>query len=426
MKSFVLLIGLLIITSPYLNAQDFVQIAAGANYAEQALHDLETGATTQMSNESWDLAFTAWGLQDGGIHVNEAAISTFTTSAPAVELYLADTTDFASVTAFDSTFTRLYNDEESWTYGAVNAPRSLMNPFDYGWGTYSPASNQVVGDKVYVIKLRSGAFKKFIVESLIVSTYTIKYADLDGQNEMTATIDKTNFADLGLAFFSFDTGTTIDVGINKFDFVFTRYVTPLDDGEGNILDYNVTGILTAPGVSVAELENVDPEQVVVETLPETFSTRLDVIGHDWKTFDFMEGWLLRDSVAYVVKTAAGQLYKLVFIDFEGSSTGVATFQKSDLGVLTNTRDVNSVLEGVNVYPNPVVRDVTVTFSLKKAQQRVLLMLFNTAGQRVWSQTTDGVEGLNALNFSLPELASGTYSLNIRAAHYQTTHQIIIK
>lgn len=425
MKSLVLLTGLLIFSSPYLNAQHFVQIATGAGYAQQAFHDLENDTTIQADNDSWDLAFTAFGVQDAGIHVNESSISSYTAPAPSVELYLADTFGFAAVTTFDSTFTRLYNDETSWSYGALNTPRFLMNPFDYGWGVYTPSSNQVVGDRVYVIKLRSGAYKKFMIESLIHPNYTIKYADLDGQNEMTSTINKTSFADPGLAFFSFEAGTTVDLGVQQFDFTFARYVTPVDDGEGNILDYNVTGILSGPGVEVVKMENVDPTQVVIETLPDTFSTRLDVIGYDWKVYDFMDGWILEDSLAFVVKTANDQLYKLVFIDFEGSGTGVATFQKSALGMLTNTREENSVFEGINVYPNPIVRDLTLTFSLKKAQKRVQLNLFNTAGQRVWAITTDGVEGLNSLSFSLPQLPKGMYALNIRSEAYQVTHPVII-
>lgn len=410
----------------FIQAQSFEQISAGPGYGQQAYYNLETGAVVQAPNDSWDLVFTAFGLQDGGIHVNESAESTFGAPAPTVELYLADTTDFEAVTQFDSTFVRLYNDEKSWATGAVNSPKAPGNPFDYGWGVYSPANNRVTGNKVYVIKLRSGDFKKFMIESLILSTYTLTYADLDGNNETSVQIDKTNFSGTGLAFFSFETGGAVDLELEGFDLSFMRYVTPLDDGEGNILDYNVTGVISGPGVEVAEFENVDPAEVAFESLPDTFATELDAIGYDWKVFDFQAGWIIRDSLAYVVKTPDNQLYKLVFVDFEGSSTGVATFEKTDLGMLTNTREENQVFEGLNVYPNPVREEMTVSFALKEAQQKVLLSLFNAQGQRVFATATDGVKGLNAKSVQLPQLAPGMYALNIMAAGSITSQSIIIK
>ncbi len=428
MKSIVLTIAVLFSAIGFGRSQAFVQLSSGPGYGEQAYYDLTTDAVTNVPNESWDLIFTAFGLQDAGIHVNESARSTFGAPAPTVELYLADTSVFEAVTAFDTTFTRLYNDEAGWAFGAGNEARNPQNPFDFGWGVYSPVSNQVTGNRVFVILLRSGEYKKFIVESLLLSTYTIRYSDLNGENERTAQIDKTNFSDTGLAFFSFETGETIDLQMeDDFHLSFLRYVTPLDDGEGNILDYNVTGVITGPGVEVAKFAGIDPAKVALESTPDTFSTRLDVIGYDWKRFDFQAGWIIEDSLSYVVKTPGNQLYKMVFVDFEGSSTGVATFEKTDLGMLTNTREANSTLEGINVFPNPAATQITVTYALRQGRQQVQISLFNTQGQRLFSVAADGFEGLNTADIQLPaNLTPGMYALQIAGSDFSTSQPLIIK
>ncbi|MEM0993605.1 MAG: T9SS type A sorting domain-containing protein [Bacteroidota bacterium] len=424
MKFFLpLLLNILVLQT--LVGQTFEQISTGANYANQLFYDLDTRTGTSVESDAWDLAFTAFGLQDAGIHVNEAVNLSFGPPAPAVELYLTEAENFTDVTAFSEDFIRLYNGEQNWAFGALNVGVTPEDPLNYGWGVYDPAVRTVVGDEVFIIKLRSGAFKKFMIESLAATVYNIKYADLDGSNEQTASIDKNNYPS-GLAFFSFESGDVLDVDVSGFDFVYTRYQTVLfDPGSGSDLDYIVTGIISAPNVEVAKVEGVDPASVGTDTELE-FSTDLDAIGFDWKDFSFDSGWSLPENLTYVVKTAQGKLYKIVFIDFEGSSTGTATFELSELGEVSSVQEANSVFNDFQVFPNPVQENLSLTYSLKQANTGVNLQLFNSVGQLVWTIETNGSVGLNARTFTLPELPKGTYILNIQANDYQLSQKVSIQ
>lgn len=417
----------LCIFSQLLKAQDFIQFSTGNGYVNQAYYSLAEQNSVNVANDEWDLIFTTFGQQDAGIHVNESTSSIFGVPAPTIELYLTNANSLAAVNEFDSLFTRVYNDETSWAYGALNNTRNPNNILDFGWGFYNPAVRSVVGNKVFVIKLRSGDFKKFTVDSLVFTTYHMTFANLDGSEETQVSFDKLNYPN-GLAYFSFTTGNTVDIGVPQFDLLFTRYVTDLYDPDtGDTLDYPVTGVLSAPGVQVAKIVNMDTKDIGVDDVPDSFGSRMDEIGYDWKEFDFVSSWLIQDSTAYIVKTPNGKMYKLVFIDFEGSSTGTATFEQTELGLVSNVRNLNTDFNTFNVFPNPGIDQFNISFEAKESLANVELHLFNTLGQRVWTQPAIGVAaGLNAIQIELPGLNNGQYTLVLQSSNSIVTRRVVIQ
>lgn len=172
-------------------AQSFQEISTGAGYNKQSFIKLNDGSQKQVNNDAWDLAFTAFGFQDAGIFINESSGSSMGQNLPLTELYYALTDDFGAAIDLEAIKDYKYlNSEASWNFGAFNEVRDTLNPFDFGWGDYQPASNRVIGDKVYVLKLRSGEYRKIKIESLTGTTYTFKYAKLDGSGEVTKTLNK--------------------------------------------------------------------------------------------------------------------------------------------------------------------------------------------------------------------------------------------
>ncbi|MEM1217313.1 MAG: HmuY family protein, partial [Bacteroidota bacterium] len=343
----------------------FAQISAGPMYSQQAYFNLaQMEAVETIENTDWDIAFTAVGFQDAGILVNEATAFSFADPLPEVELYHAPTDDFNDNVDPAVLGERLFNDEASWLYGAGNAGRDESNIADYGWGTYDGGSMTVIGEQVFVIKLRSGAYKKFMIESLAITTYNVKYADLDGGNETTVTIDK-NVQAGALALFSFDQGSVIASPTN-WDILFTRYYTILDDN-GTLVDYNVTGVHSGPETQVAVIDGVNPDEVDLG-YAEDFSSQVDLVGWDWKFFSFQDGWILDTDISYLIKVGDGTVYRIHFFDFEGSSTGIASFEWAELGIL-NTAETNPDL-GVKLAPNPVSQGLTADLMLELAHREL--------------------------------------------------------
>ena len=406
-------------------AQEYVEVSHGAAYAQQTYYSLGDNATTSVAHTEWDIAFTAFGGADGGILINEATQS----EGSPLYLYLAPTTDFSETIPEEDLDSLLYNSELSWEDGAFNIVRDVADPFDYGWGVYDFMSHTLNGTAVYAIQLRDGSFRKLEIQSLSGGVYTFRHAALDGTDEQIVTIDKAEFSDAGFAYFSFATGSTIESVPAAWDMVFTRYITPLDDGEGGVLDYLVTGVLTNNGIEVAQADGMeDPYDVNYADYQDLLSSDLDVIGYDWKSFDLSTfSWgLVYDRVFFVRNTETSEVWQVYFIDFEGSSTGNVVFEKTYLGVITNVDDPNSPFAEATIFPNPAPGDeVNVSYTLKESGS-VYVSLTDALGRTLWQGQQDSPAGWNISSVPVTNLASGTYFLTLSANGMLMTRSLVIQ
>ena len=419
MKKALILLTLLFGNFIILHGQ-FIDVSSGASYSKQAYYTLSDDATTTLSNDSWDLAF-ATGFAKAGILYNE--FESFGGSKSL--LYLAPTTEFTDIFTSADLTDSLYNNDKSWESGAFNVAKDPGNPSDLGWGTYNP-NHIVYGSRVFAFKLRNDSWKKIKIDSLAMGIYTMKYADLDGSNEITTTINTSDFSGSPFAYFSFSTGEAV-ASPAGWDLVFGRFAT-LIPGGGVLQEYPASGVLSAAGVQVAQANEVVPDTVDEADYLTELSEETNIIGHDWKYIDFTANppWVILDDRAYFVKTTENRLWKIVFIGFEGSSTGVYSFKKEDLGIISSTIKPNSNFTALGVYPNPIVADYTVSFSLKESRQTLNISMVNSLGQTVWSATTAGKIGLNVLELQAPDVASGHYHLVIGTGSDVTTQSILLK
>ena len=393
-------------------SQSFQQISTGTGYNKQSYIKLIDGSQKQISNDAWDLAFTAFGFQDAGIFINESSGSTQGQNLPLTELYYAKTDDFNASVKLDSIQDQKFlNSEESWNYGALNELRNRTNPFDYGWGLYNPSNNSVKGNKVFVIKLRNGEYRKLIIESLIGTTYNLKYAKLDGTGEVTKSLNKvTDNKGQKLMYFSFSTNNTVDVlPVGGFDIMYGRYISLAQDPNGTIVQqYNVTGVLTGPGILTVKATGVNPATVSYNDYKDNMSTVTDIIGFDWKTLSGTS-WVIDDKRVFFVKTADNKVWKLRFIDFEGSATGNAVFEKTELG----TSSV-SELAGVNtgIFPNPVENELVVSLEVETGAGQLNVNVTDITGKSMVTQYVNGQNRFNALSFDTSEWNKGIYLVRI--------------
>ena len=328
-------------------SQTIDQVTVSPSYSSYTYYDLETGETISIDADSWDLSFSTFGFQDAAISINEGSAS----MGVELELYLLGDMDFdANVTENDLT-ERVYNQERSWHNGAFNSSLDSSNISDFGWGIYDFPSMTVVGNKLFVLKLRNGELKKIKIESLAGTIYNMTYANLDGTQKKSISIDKKDYEGKQRAYFSFNTESALDLEPENWDLQFTRYSTPIDDGAGNILNYVVTGILSSEGVEVAQADGIDPASVNEFDYSDLYESASDAIGYDWKEIDISNfQWSVVSDRVYFVKTISGTIYKLHFLDFEGASTGITTIEKTEIGTTSNN---NEILDyEISLFPNP--------------------------------------------------------------------------
>lgn len=425
-KVITLIYALYLVSGPTIQAQSTDLLSTGSGYSKFAYYKLGDGSSQQVPNEAWDIAFSNLGAQTAGIFVNESTTSSMGQTIPGLEAYNPYVFDFnetidPSIILPDY---QLFNPESSWAEGAFNTMADSTNSLDFGWGIYDPGQSKVVGELVFVLKLRNGTYRKIIFDEYNGTAFSFRVADLDGSNMSSHTLNTAIGNGSPLLYFSLGPNGANVVTPSNWDLVFCRYVAILDGG-GVPVPYAVTGILSGQGVEVARASNVDPITVDYNDYLDSFSTRLDVINQDWKFFNLNQGWIVEDDRAYFVKTSQNDLYKLVFTAFGGSANGTATVQRSYLGQLSTAYDLPEGIGAVLVYPNPVVEQFYLSFSAAKAVP-VTLQLINSAGQRVWVGAAHAQSGLNILEINtLPSLPSGVYTLNINLPTGQFSRNMIL-
>ncbi len=390
------------------------QVSIGASYTQQAYYKISTGEVTQVPNDAWDISFSSAGIQDGGVFINESASLTETP----LKVFLSTETDWATAITDLSPFVDsmvLYNPEVSWTQGAFNSIRNPNMPFDYGWGNYNPMSNSVQGDKIFVIQKRDESYIKFQIQQLIGEDYTFRYADLDGSNEVSYTISKNLSEGVSLVYFSFETGDMVDMPTD-YDLIFHRYTTPLADDDGVFIPYNVTGVLLAPNTEAAIADGVDPATVMESDYTDQYTDSLKVIGHDWKIFDFVSDWMIDENRAQFVRTSEGDVYKIVFFDYEGAMTGTTTLEKTLVGT-SSTIDQSIEELGLSIYPNPSTDFITI----EGQQDDIRVFIYDSSSSLI--QTENITQSSQKIN--LQDYQSGMYYILIQGKDYITSQPLII-
>lgn len=417
----------LILCSPGLSAQTTDQISTGAGYTKFAYYKLSDGSSQQVANDAWDIAFSNLGPQSAGVFINESTSSSQGQTVPGMEVYDPFVFDFNDVIDPTGILPEyiLFNPEKSWNEGAFNTPADSTDALDYGWGYYETAQSQIVGYRVFVLKLRNGELRKIIIDSYDGAQYNFRVAKLNGSNLTSHTV-QTDFGNGSpVVYFSLGPNGSNVVTPTGWDLALCRYVDILYT-TGDPVPYPVTGVLTADSMLTARASFVDPATVDYNDYLDSFSSRLDVINHDWKFFNLSTGWVVEDDRAYFVLTPQNSLYKLVFTAFGGSSNGTATVQRTYIGTLLSTPDLPAGIRDVLVYPNPVVDQLTLSFTAEKTSN-VNLQLMNSAGQSVWSGQSRVQSGLNVFEINgLPSVPAGLYVLNVRLPEGQFSRIVVVK
>lgn len=408
-------------------AQDVIQVSIGASYTDQVYYTLGTDETEVLDNDDWDIAFAITSPTEAGIHINESIDLSFAGDATNVLLYKAPISSFEDSFELEEVKDSLYNPEVNWGNGAFNMVKDEANPFDYGWGAYNPGNHKIEGTTIYAIKLRDDSWKKLIIESFIAGIYTLKYADFDGSNEETTTINMLNHTDAHLVYFSFSNGVIVDNAPKKWDLFFGRYSSLLD-AQTHFLEYTVAGVLSAPNVSVAQANEIDVANVSYEDYKGELNTEIDIIGHDWKSFDFSSGWVISDDRVYFVKTVNDHVWKINFLDFEGSSTGVSTFESMDLGLFSRVNELDHSISHFKVYPNPVPlnEDITVAFQWEQEATVGTLSLVNMNGQTIINNKLKINRDLNIIDLNNQNLNVGSYILCVKTKSGVISRKITVQ
>ena len=407
MKKLVLSASLLMVLTA--NSQVNEQITVQSGYTNQSFYSLENDEVSNITNQDWDLGFDASAF-GSSIRIN---------GAKGIELYTTPyaIVDWATIdTASMSTWTENVDSDVTWNMGAFNADFDANNASDLGWGEYNSITHFVVGNKTFALKLADGSIKKVLIEQLGSGNYTFKYSDLDNTNEVTETIVKADYTGKNFIYYNITTSTKLDREplSSDWDIVFGKYITEIYPGA----TYGVTGALLNKNVKAYKDASVETNNASLNNTP-TYSENTNTIGYNWKSFDMSSfSYILDDSATYFIQTALGDVWKIGFTAFGGSSNGNIEFTKEKMasaGVYENA------LFTLTTYPNPVTNSLNIKSDIE-GEATISLQSIN--GNQAFNETINFTS--EPFIYNVDNYKSGIYILTVNYKNGQTvTEKIII-
>lgn len=416
MKHLILSSSLVFLSAALTNAQTTVIVPTGAGNSIQTYYSLENGVQASATLADWDLAF----------EINSFNSSILVNTAKGLSVYETPVAiaDWGTLTEADEAgWIALQNSEENWSAGALTHGNTLSEPdgLNLGWGEYSMTTHTVAGTKVYVIKHPDESYTKLRINSLATSTYSFTYAAIDGSNEQTASLVKTAFAGKNFGYFSFATGTTLDLepAAATWDLLFTKYVAVIMAPEPT--PYPVAGVLQNKEVNAVQVDDVPTDEAAWNGAE--LDSAINIIGSDWKTFDMTTfQYVYAENRTYFVQDRSSNIWKLIFTGYSGSSTGDMTFTQ-ELVSSTNVNDAS--LGRLAVYPNPASNgrlNVVLGDRVTNGQLDIL----DRSGRLVKTQRISTTVALSSVPVDLSGVEPGLYMARLDAEGVLFTATVVVE
>ncbi|WP_343636469.1 T9SS type A sorting domain-containing protein [Fluviicola sp.] len=389
-------------------------VTMGAGYANNIWYSLQNDeqGTAQAAN-NWDLGFATTispsnPLAASIIFNNKIGAVYAVPGSNGTDLATADTTGMAS-------WTPLYNSEETWSEGALNA--ASAGGTDYGWGNYDAVNHTgIVANRVFAIKYTNNSVKLFTVSlSFMSSSYTVDYSNADHSGTGSATVGITAYATKNFVYLPLG-GAVVDrePASTTWDLLFTQYAA----NNGAPYPYNmVTGILHNVGVEVAEVHPVNNPETDMSFGIATYSEDINTIGYDWKTYS--GSYTIEDSLVYFVKDVDGDYWRLIMTGFSGTSLGKFNFKKekvSSLGITENKELISGI------FPNPAANQVTV---MVDSESDATVKVVSMTGQVVFENAATS-NALQAMTISTVDFTNGVYLVQVSNGAATTTQRLVVQ
>lgn len=389
-------------------------VSMGPQYADQVFYQFGSGEKGRSPNANWHIAFSTTGT----------SATILTNGAAGVKLQCVPEKTVKEWATIDTTgsgaWPIVHNDAKDWAEGAFSRTRDESDPFDLGWGSYSMMTHTVVGKRVFVITLPDGTVRKIRVDGLVTGVFTVTHAGLDGTDEQTITINRKDYATKNLIYRSLTEHETIDREPVRadWDITFTRYIEPVPYGQV-MMDYPVTGILTAPGVKAIKLTGEAALNPVVPVEPAWDSSAM-IIGSNWKSFTGGT-YVVRDSVAWIIRRASGNIVVFKPTRFSGGGTGTTSFTTE--AITTSVTEHENGRTSLALMPSMVDHGGSIRI-VTDLPMAVRCSIVDATGREVMNLSIEA--GLTSTVLSTSTLANGMYRAIVRNPFGITTQAFIVR
>lgn len=147
--------------------------------------------------------------------------------------------------------------------------------------------------------------------------YLVRISNPDNSGDTTVLISRDPASDR--IYFSFENGV-VDIAPQpeSWSLLFSKYTTMLVTNDGEFYPYLVMGALLNPHGVTAVQDTIHDfmDMTLADTVDLELTARADVIGYEWKYYNFDAGvYTIEPGMFYVIRDRDGFFYKLRFTDF---------------------------------------------------------------------------------------------------------------
>jgi hypothetical protein len=134
-------------------------------------------------------------------------------------------------------------------------------------------------------------------------------------------------------------------------------------------------------------------------------------------------YVLNQNRCYFVKDLNNKIWRIVFTQFEGSSSGDIEFNKQDLSSSTSSNNLNSEISSFTIYPNPTNIDATIIYDNNGKQ--IEINIYDLAGKNIYSEIAVG-SSLQAKIIPTSNLKAGIYIVQIISDGISSQKKLMIQ
>lgn len=419
----------------------------GPNYINNVFYSLENGQSgPAVAETNWHIAVQAISYYGAaGIWTNEAR-----KNGPAAKLYSLDrkaTTDFMNITDADTVgkvarSLALHNDTSSYSNGAFNAAKT-DNPNNYGWGNYYMTGapdgypdHSVVGDTLFLLNLTTSNMggpetvsKSYVIWPRLLENlnrWLLFYRELGSTEVDTIDISTANSGVL-FKYFNLETGEIVDREPQRttWDFAFMNYMD-LYGAQGM---QGVTGALQNYNVTIAQVDNVIPDNADYNALPQTaYSSNINTIGNDWKRLEGTS-WALVADRSYFIKVANNDIWQ-VYFDYFATVNGdrrIGFKKRKVYAAPLSVTKVNDYVSNVVLAPNPSANGSTnILVDAKQPVRNARITVADVTGRVVLKSVVNLHAGFQQLRLDISTFKAGMYMVNLSGDGFSNTQKLMVK
>lgn len=319
MRKLIIVVSSLLLLSSCFKEEDkreaftnYRTIEIGNDYLNQVFYSLgDTSIVSTNLYTDWNLAFYC-GSDASFVRLNSAA-----------NMYVFKTNS----TNFGDAYSINYSESDKRFDGSHGLRDNLAID---SYLESSSADSAWCSGTVYLIHpgidangVELGTYKQFVFVGLFEESYFFKIAELDGSNAREFSLPKD--PSKNYVCFSFNSFSPIEIEPDKntWDLLFSRFTDTVytTDGSEFLTGYAVTGAyLNQNSVQAYMQEEISYSDFKASDINlNSFSSNLNIIGHDWKQFS--DQYNIFKNKVYIIKDRNGINYKLRFLDFYDTGTG---------------------------------------------------------------------------------------------------------